>query len=166
MYYPGKICIGVLFLTFIMTYSCSEQQKVDVDADKAAIQKIIDDHMDAADSLDVDRILADMTDDILVMPPNVSFVSGKDAYKEYFASWIPFLESLKDKKMTFNVTDFVITGNWAFQIGTYNIEFILQDNSTIVDEGNYIWMFRKETDGTWKWAREISNSSLPIETSH
>ena len=166
MYYPRKICIAVLFLTFIVTNSCSEQQKVDVDADKAAIQKIIDDHMDAVDSLDVDRILADMTDDILVIPPNIPLVSGKDAYKEYLAPWIPFLESLEDKKMTFNATEFVITGNWAFQIGTYKVEFIFQGGNTSVDEGNYIWMFRKETDGTWKWAREISNSSLPIETSH
>jgi ketosteroid isomerase-like protein len=126
---------------------------------------VIDEHMDALDSLDVDRLLTGLTEDILEMPSNMSRVIGKQAYKEFFKPWIVTFNSLKHKEMSFEADEFIVSGDWAFQIGTYSYKFIFHDDNVMEDEGNYVWIFKKETEGHWKWARVISNSSKPLPVS-
>ncbi len=133
--------------------------KVNLDVEKESIQAIINDHLDAVDSLDVERLLNCMTEDHVEMPANMPRLVGKQAYGEYFSTFIGFFESLKKKEMSFVSDEFVVTGDWAFQIGTYSTKFTLQDDSLIEDTGNYIWIFKKDLDRKWKWARVISNSN-------
>jgi hypothetical protein len=50
---------------------------------------------------------------------------------------LDFSKTLKSKEMSFPVNEFVVTGAWAFRIGTYKTKLILQDDSVIEDEGNF-----------------------------
>jgi len=139
------------------------QNKTDIEKEKKAIQMVISEHMDAVDSLDADRLLEGITEDIIDMPSNMPRLVGKQAYGKFFStSWIGFLQSLKQKEISFVPDEFVVTGDWAFQIGTYSTKFTLQDDSLIEDTGNYVWIFNKDQDGNWKWARVISNSTKPL----
>ena len=138
------------------------QSEIDFEKDKKAIQLVISEHMDAIDSLDVDRLLEGVSEDHVDMPANMSRLVGKQAYGENFSTWIGFFKSLKQKEMSFVPFEFVVTGDWAFQIGTYSTKFTLQDDSLIEDTGNYVWIFKKDHDGNWKWARVISNSTKPL----
>ena len=136
------------------------QKNIDLEAEKYDIQLVVNDHLDAVDSLDVDRLLNSMTEDLVEMPANMSKLVGKQAYSEYFSTWIDLFESLKQKEMSFVTDEFVVSGDWAFQIGTYSYKFTLQDDSLIEDVGNYVWIFKKDNlDRNWKWARVISNST-------
>ena len=139
------------------------QNKADIEIEKKAIQMVISEHMDAVDSLDVDRLLEGVTEDFIEMPSNMPRLVGKQAYGNYFSTLIGFLQSLKQKEMSFVPDEFVVTGDWAFQIGTYSLKFTFQDDSLSEDTGNYIWIFKKDHDGNWKWARVISNSAIPLE---
>ena len=139
------------------------QNKIDIEKEKKAIQMVISEHVDAIDSLDTDRLLEGATEDIIDMPANMPRLVGKQAYGKNFSTWIGFFKSLKQKEMSFVPDEFVVTGDWAFQIGTYSTKFTLQDDSLIEDTGNYVWIFKKEHDGNWKWARVISNSTIPLE---
>ena len=96
------------------------------------------------------------------MPPNVARLIGKDEYAEHVQSYLDFSKTFKSKEMSFPVSEFVVTGDWAFQIGTYKVKFTLQDDSVMKDEGNFVWIFKKDETGSWKWARVISNSSKPL----
>ena len=139
------------------------QNKTDIEKEKKAIQMVISEHVDAIDSLDADRLLEGVTEDIIDMPANMPRLVGKQAYGKNFSTWIGFFKSLKQKEMSFVPDEFVVTGDWAFQIGTYSRKFTLQDDSLIEDTGNYVWIFKKDHDGNWKWARVISNSTIPLE---
>jgi len=139
------------------------QNKIDIEKEKKAIQMVISEHMDAIDSLDADRLLEGLTEDIIEMPANMPRLVGKQAYGKYFSTWIGIFKSLKQKEMSFVPDEFVVSGDWAFQIGTFSIKFTLQDDSLIEDTGNYVWIFKKDHDGNWKWARVISNSTKPLE---
>ena len=139
------------------------QNKIDIEKEKKAIQMVISEHVDAIDSLDADRLLEGVTEDFIEMPSNMPRLVGKQAYGKYFSTWIGIFKSLKQKEMSFVPDEFVVTGDWAFQIGTYSTKFTLQDDSLIEDTGNYVWIFKKEHDGNWKWARVISNSTIPLE---
>jgi len=156
-----KIMFILLILSLVFTISCenSSLSKVNLEDEKASIQMVINEHLDAVDSLDVDRLLNSMTEDHVEMPANMPKLVGKQAYGEYFSTWIGFFESLKQKEMSFVIDEFVVTGDWAFQIGTYSTKFTLQDDTLIEDTGNFVWIFNKDHDGNWKWARVISNST-------
>ena len=156
-----KLLVITAFILFAGI--ASGQNKADIEIEKKAIQMVISEHMDAIDSLDVDRLNEMQTEDIIDMPPNMPRLVGKQAYSKYFSTWIGFFKSLKQKEMSFVPDEFVVTGEWAFQIGTYSTKFTLQDDSLIEDAGNYVWIFKKDHDGNWKWARVISNSTIPLE---
>ena len=120
------------------------QNKIDIEKEKKAIQMVISEHMDAVDSLDVDRLLEGITEDIIEMPSNMPRLVGKQEYSKNFSTWIGIFKSLKQKEMSFVPDEFVVTGDWAFQIGTYSYKFTFQDDSLIEDTGNYVWIFKKE----------------------
>jgi ketosteroid isomerase-like protein len=133
------------------------------EADKAAISAVIKKHLDAVDALDMPAILSCMVEDHVEMAPNTPKIVGKQPYADYFSSFVEFFKTLKNKEMSFIPSEFIVSGDWAFQIGTYTTRFKLQDDNVIEDTGNYVWIFKKENDGTWKWARVISNSNKPAQ---
>jgi uncharacterized protein (TIGR02246 family) len=79
----------------------SEQQ-----ASEAAIRALIEEWAEAVHAGDLDRVLADHTDDIVmfdVPPPNE--VRGIEAYRE---TWPPFLERMK-RGATFEIVSLDVT---------------------------------------------------------
>ena len=136
---------------------------IDTESEEVAIQKVIDAHFSYMDSYDLDKLLTLTTTDVVEMPPNVPRLVGKDGYAGHAKSWLDLSKTLKSKEMSFPVSEFVVTGDWAFQIGTYKTKFTLQDNNVIEDEGNFVWLFKKDNTGNWKWARVISNSTKPLQ---
>jgi ketosteroid isomerase-like protein len=50
-------------------------------------------------------------------------------------------------------------GNLAYVYGRYWLQFDLPDNP--VDEGKYLDVRRRQSDGTWKYVAECANTSLP-----
>ena len=156
------LCSFTVFL--IGFYSCSNQsvQNEDIDSAKTEIQKVIDAHFEYLDSYELDKLLSLQTEDIIEMPPNVTRLVGKDEYAEHVQPYLDFFKTLKSKEMSFPVSEFVVTGDWAFQIGTYKVKFTLQDDSVMEDEGNFVWIFKKDNTGNWNWARVISNSTKPL----
>jgi ketosteroid isomerase-like protein len=160
-----KIFILLSIAVMIIT-SCQQTPKtipVDIAGEKAAIQKVIDAYFNYIDSDNLDGVLSLQTEDIIEMPPNVPRLIGKDGYAGHLKSWLDFSKTLKNKEMLFPVSEFVVTGDWAFQIGTYKTKLTLQDDSVIEDEGNFVWLFKKDNAGNWKWARVISNSTKPLQ---
>ena len=115
-----NILLSFLILSLLFVISCDNpsQNNVNLEAEKAAIQMVINEHLDAVDSLDVSRLLNCVTEDHVEMAPNMSKIVGKQEYGEYFSSWIGFFKSLKQKEMSFMPDEFVVSGDWAFQIGT------------------------------------------------
>lgn len=159
-----NFALCVLAFTLISLNACNNPTTKDsnIDAEKAAIQIVINEHLDAADSLDVDRLLNCLSEDHVDMPPNMPKIIGKKAYGEYFSTWIDFFKNLKQNEMSFVPDEFIVSGDWAFQIGTYKTKFTMQNDYIIEDEGNYVWIFKKELNGNWKWARVISNSTKQL----
>ena len=158
-----KIFYGLTMAVMITTACQPKTIPIDTEAEKAAIQKIIDAHFNYMDSYNLDSLLTLQTDDIVEMPPNVPRLVGKDGYAGHLKSWLDLSKTLKSKEMSFPINEFVVTGDWAFQIGTYKTKLILQDDSVVEDEGNFMWLFKKDSTGNWKWARVISNSTKPLQ---
>ena len=156
----------MLSIAVVVITACQQTPKttpVDIAGEKAAIQTVINAYFNYIDSDNLDRLLSLLTEDIIEMPSNAPRIVGKDGYASHLKSWLDFSKTLKSKEMSFPVSEFVVTGDWAFQIGTYKIKFTFQDDNVVEDEGNFVWLFNKDSTGNWKWAREISNSTKPLQ---
>jgi len=161
-----KKILYILTMTVMMIVGCQQNPKlvtVGIEAEKTAIQKVFDEHFTALDSFDLDKLLSLQTEDIIEMPPNMPRIVGKEAYAEFCKPVLDFSRTLKSKEMSNVPTEFVVTGNWAFQIGTYKSKSTLQNDMVIEDEGNYLFLFKKDSIGNWKWARVIYNSTKPLK---
>jgi ketosteroid isomerase-like protein len=60
--------------------------------------------------------------------------------------------------------ELVVNGDWAFDRGQFMTHLMPKDPKAqmIMDQGKYIVILRKETDGSWRVAREIANSNIPL----
>ncbi len=92
--------------------------------------------------------------DATVLPPNAKTLQGRAAITEFMAAF---------PTMT-NFTTTVVTvegaGDLAFVHGTYHME-LDTPGGPAMDDGKYIEIWKRQSDGSWKVAYDIFNSDLP-----
>jgi len=96
--------------------------------------------------------------DAVLMPPNGAAIEGATAIGEWFAN------------TGLAITDFAteisaITGEAEFASieGTYQMVFSVPAAEAVVtDQGKFLWIVRKGSDGAWRIKTDIWNSSEPL----
>jgi ketosteroid isomerase-like protein len=93
--------------------------------------------------------------DVIVLPPDGSIITGRQALMKLNQEFFNRSETLFDNKSD----EIVVSGDWAFDRGTYRYtETPRAGGSTVITEGNYLWLARREPDGSWRHARIIWNT--------
>lgn len=88
-----------------------------------------------------------------LMPPNIDFVTGKEAIRATFQAF--FDMGIKAIKLeTIEVEGFEDT---AIEVGRHTLE---GEGGQVLDQGKYIAIW-KQVAGQWKVHRDIFNTSLP-----
>jgi len=123
---------------------------METDTEKGSILEVRQRHLDATLARDLETLVATFADDGVDMPPGAPAVVGRDAYRTYCTS---MLERMGDFSWAFDIAELVVTGDWAFERGTYSI--IMGDGSE--DRGKYLWLYQRDADGHWRFARTIYN---------
>ena len=102
-----------------------------------------------------DGMLAAFAEDVVVLPPNTAALNGKTAATEYLRG------GLSAMVMTVQYTseEVVITGDWAFDRGSYNGSMTPRaGGATTTDRGKYLWILHRGADGAWKYHRVMWNA--------
>jgi uncharacterized protein (TIGR02246 family) len=125
------------------------------DADRAAIQEVTDEFVEAFLAGDFAGVASFYTEDAVLLPPNAPSVSGRAAIQEFLATFPPVTQ--------FHLTNVTIegSGDIAFVHGTLHMVMTGPDGSTIEDTGKFIEIRRKVGD-RWLLAYDIFNSDLPL----
>jgi uncharacterized protein (TIGR02246 family) len=112
-----------------------------------------------------DLYTADATD----MPSGQPAVTGRDAIVQLYAG----LLSQTTLHVTLTSTETRVAGDWAFDRGTYDQTMTptmaadsmaknpMPAAAPVTDHGKYLVILQKQADGSWKLARDISNSDAP-----
>jgi ketosteroid isomerase-like protein len=114
----------------------------------------------AAAAKDVERTIAYYSDEAIVLPPNATSATTKEAirniWKDLLASpglvigWQPTrIEVGKSADM-------------AWVSGTYELTINDASGNAINDRGKYVEVWKKQPDGNWKCAADMWNSDLPV----
>jgi uncharacterized protein (TIGR02246 family) len=155
--------IGLLILVALILSACQpiivepEPQPSDEEV-TAAVETIWDEYAASVVAGDIDRWIAQWTEDGVQMPPNEPFVEGKE---NIFAR--------VEARMQAGPTDeFIITpletqnaGDWAYSRGVYTVKFPLGDTGEqgLVD-GKFMTILQRQPDGAWKIHRDIYSSNV------
>lgn len=153
----------VLVLLFLLALSTACQSQADTRAaDEAALRKLDEEWSKAAGSKDVDKTLSYYSDDAVLMLPNLPRLTGKESirtlWKEMFASQT-FSGGWKTTKV-----EVARSGDLAYVTGDY--EFNESDSGRpMTDKGQYLQVWKKQADGSWKCTADMFSSEVPLTAS-
>jgi len=126
------------------------------EADRTAIRKADETDMMMMIAKDWKGDLALYTEDAIQLPPNQAALQGKAAIQAWYEAFPPF--------SNFQEQSLEIEGqaDLAYNRGTYSMTVTPPGAAPIEDRGKYLTIYRKQADGSWKIARVMFNSDLPL----
>jgi len=111
-------------------------------------------------SEDADVIIAHSADDMILMPPNAGKKTGKEEVRNFLQG---FFDNFTMTELKTVEREVVVSGDLAFERTLYEWVIVPEGGSEgISDQVNFIGIWQRQSDGTWKEARGIWNSNKPI----
>jgi uncharacterized protein (TIGR02246 family) len=127
--------------------------------EKAAVENATAAFHQALRSNDLERFMSYVADDVIFMPPGEPPVRGGDAMRQWTTR---FFSQYRTSKLILADREVFVGGRWAVEVGTF--EWGLQPATggpAVVDRGNYMQVWKQQDDKTWRFAREVYNSTVP-----
>lgn len=141
---------------FLLLGGCQQATQPDARTQQAAQQDISDLHsqfLKAFNSKSPEGLGAVYTNDGVLMPPNFPEVKTQLAIQEYYRA---MLASSPVNGMLLNVSETVISGDYAFCSGYYTL---LDKGGNNIDHGKFLEVLKLE-GRDWKFYRDIYNSDM------
>jgi uncharacterized protein (TIGR02246 family) len=128
-------------------------------ADEQALRDLDAQWSKAAEAKDLDKTVSYYADDAIVMPPNASAATTKEAIR---SAWKEMLTT-PGAAISWKATNVEVAkaGDLAYVSGTYEETMTDASGNSVKDHGKYVEIFKKQADGTWKVVADIWNSDLP-----
>jgi ketosteroid isomerase-like protein len=148
-------------ITFvILTTSCPRVDTFDSGAAAAALEKTDEQWSAAAGRKDVAATLAYYADDAVMLPPNATIITDRDALRQAWTAILgPNTTSISWKA---SKTEVAKSGELGYLYGTY--EDSVQDPKSgppVRDVGKIVEIWKKQADGQWKCIVDTYSSDLP-----
>ena len=99
-------------------------------------------------------------DDFVLMPPHEPSARGKVAVRAWFNATFGAYSTVK---LIFPTAEITIDHDWAFK--HYTFDWTLDSKAggdRIRDQGNGLYIYHRQDDGSWKIAYDIWNSNEPL----
>lgn len=99
-------------------------------------------------------------EDAVLLPQNQPPIVGKKAIRSGYET---VLEQF-DVRGGSEVVDLEVGGDWAFMRGTYTTTVTPKEGGPPIekDHGNWLWIVKRQADGSWKIFRAIGASETPV----
>lgn len=125
-------------------------------ADAAAIRAASKVYEEAGNARDWPRTLTLFTDDVVWMPPHAPTITGLKGVEASLNNYPAF------KNLRLEPLDIEGRGDLAYVRGRYSLVMTPANQAEQPDSGKYLEVWRKQSNGAWKYARGIFNSDLPV----
>jgi uncharacterized protein (TIGR02246 family) len=153
--------ISILLALILVSFSHMACQAPSTESETVAIKKLLlKDYIEAENAGDVNAKLALFTDDAVLMPPNETIVSGKEAIR----SWQQATYDQVALQVTDSIEELKFCGDWGFARGSYSANVSLKAGGVLPQEdGKFLVIIKRQPDGIWKIACDMwsSNALLP-----
>ena len=164
------LSLGAASVLALALLSCAPQTQpvaeevVSTEADVAAIRVLSERWIAAVEAGDVDGVLALYTDDAVRLPPDGPAYSGKEAFEEYFSGAFEQF-SIGCVWPVEGTEEIVVADGWAYHLSEYAMTVTPKEGGETMEEnGKVLEIIQRQSDGSWKFAREIWNTTPPPST--
>jgi uncharacterized protein (TIGR02246 family) len=145
--------IGVLVSAFL-TAGCDSATRSDPAADRQAIAAATIQFQAAENAGSVDQFRGFFADDLVMMGPNEPVVIGADSV----AALMRVFHHTYAVQVEYNSQEIVVFGDWAFDRGTERYTLTPKaGGAPIRKSGNYLYLYERQEDGSWKQSRVMWN---------
>lgn len=141
-----------LLLTLPLLLGISPLVVADEAADRAALEATAQAWIASFNARDVDATAALMTEDVVLLDPNIAPVRGRQAARK---AWAAAMRAAKGR-LTTATKELVIAGDVAWRIGTFAQE---PRDSGLLGPGQSLEIWKRE-NGQWKLHRQMSSNLL------
>ena len=109
---------------------------------------------------DMDKLVGHYADDAVLMAPGGPAAVGKDAIRSALKQMVA--DPTMTLKFQATKVDTSSAGDMGYSQGTYTLTLTdPQSKQLIHDNGNYVTVYSKGADGTWKAVSDIASSAVP-----
>ena len=127
-----------------------------VDSDFGALTEMRERTMQAENDGDAEFFNSACTDDIVVMPSGMPALNGRQAAVGFMQSFLGQF----DLRIRYVSAEIQIDGVTAYDRGTYSQTLTPKGGGPqSAENGNYLWLYRRDGEGSWKMARVIWNAT-------
>jgi ketosteroid isomerase-like protein len=124
-----------------------------------AIARIRDTVQSAENAGKVDPMRTSFADDLVIMAPGFPAVVGAKAAADFMAGFFAQF----DVEISYASAEIVVMGDWAFDRGSFRQTLRPKNGGPAVSEqGNYLWLYGRETGDVWKHIRVTWNIIGPV----
>jgi uncharacterized protein (TIGR02246 family) len=149
---------SVVALSLLASIGCGEA-KVRSSAERAEVERAATAFHQALRTNDTDAFMSYVADDVVLMPPGEAAVRGKAALHAWYAS---FLSQYRTSSLTLSGREVFVGEGFAVEMGTFEWGLTpAAGGAPVLDRGNYMQVWKRRSDGNWRFEREIWNSSAP-----
>ena len=148
-----RVAIGVLLPAFL-TVACNSASTPDPTADRKAIAAATARFQAAENAGSVDEFRSYFANDLVMMGPNEPPVIGADSV----AALMRVFHDAFTVQVEYKSQEIVVFGDWGFDRGTEHYTVTPKaGGNPIQKSGNYLYVYRRQVDGSWKQSRVIWN---------
>ena len=146
---------GMCLVAVLTACSRPETEPASTDADLAAIADFNRRSVGAINDGDITTLSSLTTEDHIMLSPNRPPRVGKAANDA--ANGRAFEQFDFDESWT--PVETVVAGEWAYQRGTYTVVSTPKaGGATRTSTGNFLRIYRRQPDGSWRMTRDMFNS--------
>ena len=156
-----KRCVALAGATLfaLMAAGCNQTAKTH-DADVQAIKDVEAQWNQDYVARDLDKLVGHYADDAVLMSPGGPASVGKDAIRSVLKPMVS--DPAMTLKFQASKVDTSSSGDMGYTQGTYTLTMTdPQSKQLINDHGNYVTVYKKGADGSWKAVSDIASSAVP-----
>lgn len=152
--------LSPILLFLVACFSGCQHEPPDTRAqDERAIRDADAATLKAAQSNDVDAVVANYADDASWLPPNAPAVNGKAAIRAGWAKLIGSPGFTIDWQI--NKIEVARSGDLAYTVYVYQLSLEGPNRRPINDQGKDLAVWKKQPNGAWKIVVDTYNSDVP-----
>jgi uncharacterized protein (TIGR02246 family) len=147
----------------VVTAACNQTTTTmppDTAKDTAAINTLRSDYEASFNSGDLNKLMTLYTVDAVMMQEHQPAAAGADSIRKVYEGMM----SQFTTHIALNAQETKVMGGMAFDRGTFTLALTPKTPGAqgMSENGKYLVLLQKGSDGSWKLAREIGNTSDPM----
>jgi uncharacterized protein (TIGR02246 family) len=132
------------------------------DDDVKAIKKLGEEFFAGVNAEDLDRRMATMHPDVVIMPPDRPSIVGKEEIRRLSHDYAETYE----EKCSLIYDEVEAAGHWGFARATVNAIRTSKSGGGVEKMSlKNLWILKRQADGEWKFWRITFNSTISPQTS-